>query len=490
MNPIYKFFIQVDTGALTPVLPKYKDDLSLDWDLETGQQFYRAKLSGKITFIGDDYDTIMDANFSSTYNMYIHVSEDYGITFREFYKCKFMRTDCTINEDDRKITVQPDVIDQYNDVLAGMEKEFNLIELAPVIQPITIRKRPLIQVYTPGDTIISCFLGGSFWEQDASSVTNISELINKYFFAETSAKQTIDVTISGSPSGASGKYVGGINTLSNEVLNGRLTDPEDSGYYITYDRTSIVNRFQHTYSIFNNVNTKLWTASILSVRPDVPYISEITLNAVSGSGASGTATLSIYTVRFFIRYLLDVEVIRGVTTHVLPSDDLGGNNRNYKRVIGLVTDSVYVYTRLVDTPTEWGRASNGKYFAYPYIITGEKFYPVARSSWGDTSYWFKFQSMNEFLEQDGWKPYTLRDNYPVSSAIRVLLKTIAPDITHQPTEEYSQFLYGARNPLSSQRFRLFVTQKTNIISGEYQQPAQKAPTTLQQFTNMLRDVSR
>ena len=95
--------------------------------------------------------------------------------------------------------------------------------------------------------------------------------------------------------------------------------------------------------------------------------------------------------------------------------------------------------------------------------------------------------MDWILEEKARKEYTLRDAFPVASCISVLLNQIAPGITHAATAEYSQFLYGSYNPISKLNFRLLVSQKTNIINGEYQQPAQKAPTTLQQFTNMLRD---
>lgn len=91
-----------------------------------------------------------------------------------------MKTDCTFNDDDKLVTVQPETIDQYNDVLAGLEKEYNLIELAPQIEFLTIRKRPLIQIYVPGDSIVSCFLGGTNWEQDANATTDQNALIQTY----------------------------------------------------------------------------------------------------------------------------------------------------------------------------------------------------------------------------------------------------------------------------------------------------------------------
>ena len=40
------------------VHPIYKDDLAKEYELETNQRFYRAQLSGKITFVRDDYDYI------------------------------------------------------------------------------------------------------------------------------------------------------------------------------------------------------------------------------------------------------------------------------------------------------------------------------------------------------------------------------------------------------------------------------------------------
>jgi len=76
------------------------------------------------------------------------------------------------------------------------------------------------------------------------------------------------------------------------------------------------------------------------------------------------------------------------------------------------------------------------------------------------------------------------------SAISKLLTQIAPSISHEPTEEYSKFLYGTLNPITNGKFWLFISQKSNILSGNYDNPAQKAPITLKDLTNMLRDCFR
>ena len=87
--------------------------------------------------------------------------------------------------------------------------------------------------------------------------------------------------------------------------------------------------------------------------------------------------------------------------------------------------------------------------------------------------------MDWLLEEKARKEYTLRDAFPVASCISVLLNQIAPGITHAATAEYSQFLYSGKNPISGLNFRLLVSQKTNIINGEYQQPVESFPTLLE-----------
>lgn len=135
-----------------------------------------------------------------------------------------MKTDCTFTDYDKKVVVQPDAIDDYNDVLAGLEKEYNLITLAPTIQRITINKRPLIQIYVPGDSVVSCFLGGTNWEQDANATTDQNALIQTYHFALCNILKEIQITSHGSPAVISGLYTGRMATgASADVFEGNYT---------------------------------------------------------------------------------------------------------------------------------------------------------------------------------------------------------------------------------------------------------------------------
>lgn len=491
MTPKYRFFLQIgEDGTKQTVRPNYKDDLTLDYELETNQRFYRAKLSGKINFVRADYDIINNAPFDSEFFLYIEKSDDWGQTYNQYYKAKFMKTDCTFNDDDKLVTVQPETIDQYNDVLAGLEKEYNLIELAPQIEFLTIRKRPLIQIYVPGDSIVSCFLGGTNWEQDANATTDQNALIQTYHFALCNILKEIQITSHGSPAVISGLYTGRMATgASANNFEGKLYPELNVNYYIYISQQRInglpfgavaveIRKQSDDTAMFRY--TKATTSPFDTL--------EFDLTAVEGSGATGTMHADMKSYNIYARYSCDVEKIDDLNTYPLPADDIVDNNRNYRRAIGYAIDVAFISNNFSDTPTEWGLADNGKYFAPPYSIYGHTFYPIARSTWRYASLWFGFYLFDWILEEKARKAYTLRDAFTLSSCINVLLKEFAPGITHEATPEYSQFLYNTNNPISRQSFKLLISQKSNIINGEYQTPAQKAPITLQQIMTMLRDI--
>lgn len=492
MTPKYRFFLKIgEDGTRQPVCPNYKDDLTLDYELETNQRFYRAKLSGKINFVRADYDIINNAPFDSEFFLYIVKNDDWGQTYKQYYKAKFMKTDCTFNDDDKLVTVQPETIDQYNDVLAGLEKEYNLIELAPQIEFLTIRKRPLIQIYSPGDSIVSCFLGGTNWEQDANATTDQKALIGTYHFALCNILKEIYITPNnGSPAIISGLYTGRMVTGSSvDTFQGKLYPELNVNYYIYIAQKRVGGLPIGAVAVEirkQSDDTAMFRYTKTSTSPFDTL--EFDLTAVEGSGAKGKMHASMKSYNIYARYLLDVEKIDNLNTYPLPSEDIVDNNRNYRRVIGYAIDVAFISNNFSDTPTEWGLADNGKYFAPPYSIYGKTFYPIARSTWRYASLWFGFYLMDWILEENARKAYTLRDAFTLSSCINVLLKEFAPGITHEATPEYSQFLYNTNNPISRQSFKLLISQKSNIINGEYKTPAQKAPITLQQIMTMLRDI--
>lgn len=482
---LYRFYIGIN-GEKTQVYPIYKDDLSLDYELESNQRFYRKKISGKLSFVRNDFALINSAAFNTEFKFTIEHSNDFGLTFREIYKGKFYKTDCTIDEDNEKIEVQPSVDDEYNKVLAGLEKEYNLIELAPDNEFLTIYKRPLIQVYVPGDDVVTCFFNNYTFEIDVNSpVDDVTELASKYYFALSSRDAEVTLTAgAGAPDDLNGVYVGHI-TLDDSGIHESATfmpEDEDIMYYLEYSATAGL-QWVSTYTLKSKV-----TGSIVYQNQKNNRITNETITLSAQGFGTTTGDIKVYAI--MARYLSDVDEVKGVPTYDIPTDDIVADNKNYHKVLPYNVDTFYISNNYSDTPTQWGKADDGRYFLPPAGTTTDVFYPVARSTWRNASVWFKFYWLNDSMDEDARKAYTLRDAATLSSTINVLLQQFAPGITHKGTAEYSQFLYADSNPLNGgiKQFTLLISQKSNIINGEYQTPAQNAPITLQQILNMLRDT--
>lgn len=500
MNPIYKFELTI--GETTErCYPIYKDDLAKDFEQESNQQFFRAKLSGKLTFQSADYDRIVAAAFDTQFLLEIFISYNAGQSWTSYWAGTFWKTDCDFDGDAKTVQVTPTVNDQYNDVLAGMEKEYNLIDLLPEIVPVNLDKRPMIQVYVPGQKVIGCFLSGMWWEQECESVLesdtveisghNYPALTYKYHFALNSTLTVAEISGNMSPAlpGFLTKtFNGGDRFNMREMGTTEFTGTE---YKLVYHYYGGSGGSLYSWTIVRiSDNVSLWNYQVQNQVPPESLPQTITLTPVANSGATGNVTLDVYDIPVYARYVLDVETIMGLNTYELPTDDLVENNRNYRRAIGYAfTDTIYFSSRLTETPTQWGIYQPGQYYQQPYLYWSPELFPIARNGWGRFSIWFSFSAFDWITEESGRAPYTLKDAFPIYSVISVLLAQFAPNVTHDKTTNYSQFLYGP-NPFTGVTQTLLITPKSNVISAGYDQPAQKAPITLKRVLDMLRDCFR
>lgn len=486
MNPIYKF--QLSAGSATQrAFPIYKDDLAKDFEKESGQEFFRAKLSGNLTFESNDYMFIVLKAFDTQFVLEIFISYNAGQTWTTYWRGTFWKTDCDFDDDAKTVSVKPTVWDQYNDILAGLDKEYNLIDLAPEIVPVKADKRPMIQVYVPGQSVIGCFLSGMWWEQEANPESDETKLVKDFHFSLNKSLFAVDVSGGGSislPQIFTGDSFDPTKQGTQEYANGGFTFRYT--YYVQSGGSGIV------WAIVRNSDSKvLWSKTLGNQNPSqLPY--EIVLDPVSESGATGNVTLYLHTIPVYSRYVCDTPTINSLDTYPIPTNDIVENNRNYTRVIGYYfPDTIVFSTILVSTPTQWGIYQPGQYYFNPADSAiaglGEAF-PVARNAWGLVSIWFVFSAFDWIVEESGRQPFTIRHAYPLSSVISVLLAKIAPNITHDSTTDYSQFLYGTN--LIGITQTLLITPKSNLVTAGYDQPAQKAPIALKNVTDMLRDCFR
>lgn len=474
MNPIYRHKLTI--GATTyDVHPVYKDDMALDYQHESGEQFFRANLSGKMDFVGADASLIIGAPFTTEYTLTIECSIDGGITWTTFHVSKFYQTDCTIDVDDLKVTVKPSVKDRYDKVLDGMEKEYNLIELLPVIEPINMVKRPVIQIYGQGDSIITNIYGGMSWEQDFDLNGE-----NPADFNFSLVSNRIEMTFNNPPSGLDGTFTGVKDNDGNFVLYN-----SENVYYVRRYYVSITHEFFLVTDVIRVAdNEPIWRNNGDSGLSMEFYEIGQRYNTITSSG---------YETNIWARFLCDVTsfVNEGVTksTYPIRTDDpcYGGN---YHYVVGYRVTELVQSTRTSTTPTQWGRKNETEYYEAPSddLPFTDMYIPVSRSLWVNYSFWYQYSfNIDNPVEASLRKVFTLRDSYPLWSVIQVLLNKLGTGVTFAGTSEYSQFFYGGNNPLSYNFPVLpYISPKSNVIKGEYHDPAMKAPITLAVVLNMLK----
>lgn len=490
MNPIYKFELTAN-GTTQRVYPIYNDDLTKNFERESGQEFFRAKISGSLTFERTDYSFIVSKAFDTQFVFEIFISYDAGQTWTSYWRGTFWKTDCEFDNDAKTVVVQPTVLDRYNDVLAGMDKEYNLIELAPEIVPVKADKRPMIQVYVPGQSVIGCFLSGMWWEQEAEPESDETKLVNDFKFSLNKVFTMADVSGSMSPQLPElfGKSFVGNNRFT--LITPGTTDFPGSVYTFRYYFQAGGGGYTQRFQILRNSDsTVLWQSTNSGGGTPIYQLPiTVTLTPVSGTGATGDVTLYVHETPVYSRFVLDTPQISGLDTYPIPADDIVENNRNYTRVIGYYfPDTIYFSTSLTTTPNQWGLYQPGQYYQPPYLYWSPELFPVARNAWARVSIWFTFSVFDWIVEESGRQQFTIRHAYPIWSVISVLLAKISPGIIHLGTTDYSQFLYGTN--LIGITQSLLITPKSNLVTAGYDQPAQKAPITLKNVLDMLRDCFR
>jgi hypothetical protein len=469
------------------VHPRYTE-LKRKFGKENQQEFFRETIEGSLTFIGADYLLIKNKSIEDVIYMTIE-QKDKGQTDAQYtviYEAYFSKTDCEIDNDNRSCKVKLSPKDAYSGIMKNIENKYDLIRLAPALTQIGVYKRPLVQVYIAGAGTISNYLAGTQYETDVYNVvTDNNELINEHHFAFFAAYNEVEVRAVPYQS-FNGKYYG---------KNGIYTKL-DGNYSIKWSYSEGLNIGY--LSLENRDGVILYRSQKITWK-DKSYfyidVSEITFERVVDEPTlpQSFGGNSVLLQKVFQRLLLDLPEFDGKPTGRLSSEDVYPTNSNYLYAAPLVGNFFYTSTKVQEVPTEYGVNDEGKYFVdnfLPAVVGAGKLYPVCRSRWGNMSIWFEYDLSYNALEERARKKYVLRHSFSISDAIKTLLTQVDPTLHHEATEEYSRFLYGTSNPLTGAPFRVFITPKSNILKGEYDQPAKKAETTLSDIFKMLRDTMK
>lgn len=483
-------------AELSAVNPYYKD-LSKKYAKESGQEFFRESLDGKINLFGQDYEIVAN---SSLEDRLMFIIEKYNRTsgkWAEYYKGEFNKTDCKFDHSRKKCELKTTAVDEYNEVMNKYENTYDLIKLAPEITRINLHKRSLMQVYIRGASSITNLFGGTYWEDDVNeAIDDYNALVNTYYFTYVTSGNEFYVTGSG-VTGVNGVYAGTGGQWSCW-----------NGYTAYADNIQEIPSGSGVIRIFtikikrNSNNIVLYQSTQIQVSDreeyDIAITKAVTLtNPNNALDKCYIDTVFVYDV--FQRLLCDVDTVRdseGIkSTYDLPSDDFVTDNRNYKKCIGLQGGIFFCTSRTVDEPTKYGLNDYGQYFTNQFIPSTSGLgrpLPISRNTWANASLWYVYDDYTyKLFEERLRKQYVLKDSYSIAAAIKALLKEIDPTLKHEATAEYSHFLYDTAIPLGDMaRFYVFITPKTNILKGNYDQPAQKAEISLENLMKMLRDCFR
>lgn len=474
------------------------ESLKKKYAKETGQQFFRETLEGSIVLFRDDYEYVRNSDLETVFifiiTKYMPAAEGYKIYFQGI----FTKTDCVF--DTSKKTCKPKIspLDDYTEFLATYENTYNLIGLTPRITRVSASLRPVIQSYIRGGSTISYFFAGTYTEQDVIEVIDDpAELKSTYHF--TYIQSTSEMTVYGlDDESANGAYAGGgaeaIWTNKNGYyITAKRIETADSGRYRVY--LHLYTPGANTLSYYAILLDSEWSNIYHSSGEETGYYFTAGMDQIALFKAGETSTNGY--IDTFIEYhvyqrlLTNRITINDIDTYEIGASDMAVNNVNYKRCVGLTGGNYYHKTNVSKEPTIFGIRDDGLYFTNAFITLSQGQWrplPVCRSTWGNSSVWYAFDERTyPALDASARSELIIKDTYLIQDVIQAFLSKVSAGIRHEGIAGYSRFLYDTNTPFGDMsRFYVSITPKSNVLKGNYDQPAQKAEVSLKDILDMLR----
>lgn len=458
--------------------------LSKKYVKENGQEYFTEKLDGNVSFFGDDYSYI--DTLDSNYLFIILRNADRKLEGVGH----FDKTDCTIDTLKQKISATLQTHDIYSLVKSRWETKCNIIDNVQNITPIISKLLPVIQLYILGSSTVTSIIGNNFYETSVEASQNsVSDAARYGFYL---CDKLCELEIKNCPiAEANGLYTGNMRT-------GMLYLATNNSFFI---RVSPDN------------NTQLELCQRVGQSIQVKYNSQYIVTKDDWNlydfGTSRINFLEITTAAFTseipIYYYVTCRILANKTysniyplTVVPPSDfaTSGWNYRYYiKGVIGRVSNFIGLQISGLDTDkiTEYGKNDFNRYFIYDSsrIDNAKPVIPIGKDNWANASLWVQpnnlyYTSIFENLQTE----YTIKDCIDIGDAIKAVLIKLDLPITYEPTAIYSNFLHGSVWPgsigdLQEDRFRVFITQKSNTLKSRYSQAAKRVEISLKEILDEL-----
>lgn len=497
-NPKYKIIgRRYDTAsgrydADREITPIFSDDISLKYTLNDGERYYKPSFDGTFIFVNSDYNWVIQAPGSTLYIEYqmdIMLRQDNSVVC----SVKFVITDCEVDEDNGIITVKPSIKTVYDDVNNGKEIEYDLIQLNPIINSMSWYRRAILQMYEYGADNLTNYINAIHWVQDTNDAPENINMLSAFGFAESDAfaEATIIKNTSGTYDGVVGAYFGRAS-LNYQSFDYSIASLDNQLFYI-----NIIGYYAPAgpYGMGIYVKNMLGETVLYYEAPFTQIISSITTERMKYYSSDNLSPyyITLNVKRYYARILCNKKHVNGHDTIHLTDADILPLNKNYQYATPYAQNGTIVQRiiksslRYSDTPTEYGIAPNGQYYMPP-DDNSYRWYPVSMENWGRASLWLDYD-VAYYNDENERQKVTLHHAYPLWSCIKVLLNEIAPAVAFDNTTEYSEFLFADQNPvIQEENVQLFITPKSNIITGDYKTPAYKAPVKLKDILDMLQKV--
>ena len=476
MRLTYQFGLHIN-GTPYDAFPVWKDSMKKIPERVNGQYFFRERLSEPLIFTGDDYDRINSAPFDAEFLLFIDQYVD-GVQQPQYFKGVFYKQDGIDDEDSCTFTVTPEPDDIYKEFVEGMEKEFDLIKLNPDRAQVAYKKQPIFQVYIEGSDFLFNIIDGVYWTTQVPEPKFAIDLGNLEF---TFADNFI--------------FIPGMGELNPDV-SGRYA----FGGGAPYIREDNVYRIE-------------FTGTGPSVEWKIARVSDggIVYRGVTGEGPFGSPghtqqgtiftseTTSdqcrVYSASMWGRIITDESTVDGNSTNPIPNPDISSETYNYTRALGIDVGSNITLSDDHQTDSQrFGTFdSTALHFADQYfgqlILAPSSgigsLYPVTRAEWKYFSIWFHFDSALRTIQDEG-STELMTVAYQLHDSFEKVMKQLNVNYNHSNTDTYSEFLYPTgNNPISSEtQPELLITPKSNILVGDYDQPAQRALIKLSEMLKL------
>lgn len=493
MNPRYKNRFYVDGNQ---VYLDYDKSFSKRYTRLDNRIFHREDLNGSLVALRDSYLSLRNVDLDHEFDF--RLDRWNGTSHAEYQTGKFFKTDNEFDEDRQIVKINVKATDRYEKLLRQANKELDLVrDLEPPLYTVNYKKPAMIQVTFWRTPYLVNIIGDTSYVLESPNLPG-GPLEDFGFLGVANDSATPRLG-----------YIPGTNDMVVDV-SGIYEVPAPSGtFYLRQDGNFRIMQEDigggSTQWIIRGVNDFAALGIVYRIpETDVPlFPADDVDHTFSGSRVFESETTDSQCKFFqttpYIRVLTDQDEISSVPTIELPEEgeDIGGYTFGYRRRVDLsVYDSPLFVPLPFDlhqsAPTAFGKFSEdalhfpGEYFTEPVLLNIE-FVPMVKLAWREFSLWgFIGQEMAELLPLAGTDK-SCRDAYELGDVIKYVLRALDDTIVFDSDVFHSQFFYKTTNPLTSETYGLthFVTAKSNIIIGDYDNPATRGIITFSDIEQLL-----